>query len=135
MQILTTGYHFHLPKISNGTIQCWWGCNEMGASKHINGYDLCGGQVSNLDESLRDGHELTPGSSFWGDRGEHRDERVEQCFSDSVQKNGPIRCPGAKGLCGPINLGQGSSCSPFLKIPKAYWHAKDSKKTCSKEIL
>lgn len=30
----------------------------------VNGYDIYGGQVSNLDKSLLDGHELTPESSF-----------------------------------------------------------------------
>lgn len=33
-------------------------------SNTVNGYDLCGREVSNLDKNLLDSHKFTPGNSF-----------------------------------------------------------------------
>lgn len=99
-------------------------------SRTVNGYDLAGGQVSNLDKKLLDGHNITPVNSSRGDRDEHKDERVRAVFLREDPENDSVRCPEAKGLSGQGSLGKAASCRMFLKIPKAYWHTKDSKKTC-----
>lgn len=137
MQVLTTTrYRFHLPKIYDGTIQGWWAWSEMGTFKHRKWvWSLW--RTSEQFRQVPLGWSQTYSWKYVLRRIEvnTKTRKWEQCLSESVQKNGPMRCLGAKRLCGHISLARIHPIAPSWRFPRPVGIPKPLKRPVVKKFL